>query len=74
MYELKICAVGNSNGVILPREALARLRVEKGDKLYLVETPGGFKLTAYDERKMQQMQIAEGIMKKRRTMLKALAK
>ena len=41
---LKITAIGNSAGVILPKELLARLRVEKGDELYALETPDGIRL------------------------------
>ena len=46
--KLRITTVGNSAGVILPKELLARLRLEKGDELYVVETPDGFRLSAYD--------------------------
>jgi putative addiction module antidote len=45
---LKIMAIRNSAGVILPRELLEKLKVEKGDTLYVVETPDGVQLTAYD--------------------------
>ena len=43
--KLKITAIGNSAGVILPKELMARLRVEKGDELYAVETPDGVRRT-----------------------------
>ena len=46
--KLKITAIGNSAGVILPKELLARLRVDKGDELYVLETPDGIRLTNYD--------------------------
>jgi putative addiction module antidote len=42
---LKVTTIGNSAGVILPKELLARLRVDKGDELYAVETPDGLRLT-----------------------------
>jgi len=45
--KLKITAIGNSAGVILPRELLARLRLEKGDELFVLETPDGIRLTTY---------------------------
>lgn len=48
MYKLKLTTVGNSSGVVLPREVLTRLKVEKGDSLYLTEAPDGFRLTPYD--------------------------
>ncbi|MBP6457573.1 MAG: AbrB/MazE/SpoVT family DNA-binding domain-containing protein, partial [Pseudoxanthomonas sp.] len=46
--KLKITTVGNSAGVILPKELLARLRLEKGDELHALETPDGIRLTKYD--------------------------
>ena len=71
--KLKITAIGNSSGVILPRELLARLRVEKGDELYALETPDGIRLTTYDPEFAAQMEVAEDIMRKRRTLLHKLA-
>lgn len=74
MTELKVTTVGNSTGVILPKELLARLRVEKGDKLYVTETPNGIELTSYDPEFARQMDVAEEIMRKDRDVLKELAK
>lgn len=74
MYKLKLTTVGNSSGVVLPREVLARLKVEKGDSLYLTETPDGFRLTPYDPAFEAQMTAARRIMKKRRASLRELAK
>lgn len=71
--KLKITAIGNSSGVILPRELLARLRVEKGDELYALETPDGIRLTTYDPELAAQMDVAEDIMRKRRNLLHKLA-
>ncbi|MFT4192972.1 MAG: AbrB/MazE/SpoVT family DNA-binding domain-containing protein [Comamonas sp.] len=71
--KLKITAVGNSAGVILPKELLARLRLEKGDELYAVETPDGIRLTAYDPTLAAQMAVAEQVMRKRRALLHKLA-
>jgi putative addiction module antidote len=71
--KLKITAIGNSAGVILPRELLARLRVEKGDELYVLETPDGIKLTSYDPTLAQQMEVAEKVMRKDRHVLRKLA-
>ncbi len=48
MLKLKITTVGSSAGVILPKEVLARLKVEKGDQLTLVETANGYELSPYD--------------------------
>lgn len=71
--KLKITTVGNSAGVILPKDLLARLRLDKGDELYAVETPDGLRITAYDPELAAQMDVAEEIMRKRRTLLHKLA-
>ncbi|THF67064.1 AbrB/MazE/SpoVT family DNA-binding domain-containing protein [Pseudothauera nasutitermitis] len=71
--KLKITTVGNSAGVILPKELLARLRVEKGDELYAIETPDGIRLTAYDPTLAAQMAVAEQVMRKRKALLHKLA-
>ncbi|WP_411834445.1 AbrB/MazE/SpoVT family DNA-binding domain-containing protein [Pseudoxanthomonas mexicana] len=71
--KLKITTIGNSAGVILPKELLARLRVEKGDELHALETPDGIRLTVYDPELAGQMEVAEHVMRKRRTLLNKLA-
>ena len=71
--KLKITTIGNSAGVILPKELLARLRLAKGDELYALETPDGIKLTAFDPTLAEQMDVAEQVMRKRRTLLNKLA-
>ena len=74
MHKLKLTAVGNSTGVVLPREVLARLKAEKGDVIFLTETPDGFRLTPYDSEFEKQMKIGRAILKKRRAALRELAK
>ncbi len=74
MTELKVTTVGNSTGVVLSKELLAKLRVQKGDKLYVTETPNGIELTSYDPEFARQMELAEEIMRKDRDVLKELAK
>ena len=71
--KLKITAIGNSAGVILPKELLARLRLEKGDELYALETPGGIVLTTYDPELAAQMDVAEQVMREDRQVLHKLA-
>ncbi|MCR6628314.1 AbrB/MazE/SpoVT family DNA-binding domain-containing protein [Pseudoxanthomonas japonensis] len=71
--KLKITTIGNSAGVILPRELLARLRLDKGDELHALETPDGIRLTVYDPTLAEQMDIAEQVMRERRTLLNKLA-
>jgi putative addiction module antidote len=70
---LKITTIGNSAGVILPKELLTRLRLEKGDELFALETPDGIRLTTYDPELAKQMEVAEAVMRKRRTLLHKLA-
>ena len=71
--KLKITSIGNSAGVILPKEVLSRLRLEKGDELYLLETPDGIKLTAFDPTMAEQMAVAEQVMREDRQVLHQLA-
>ncbi len=71
--KLKISSIGNSAGVILPKELLARLRLEKGDELYALETPDGIKLTRYDPQLAAQMEVAEQVMREDRQVLHKLA-
>jgi len=74
MIELKLTAIGNSLGVVLPKEALARLKVGKGDTLYITESPDGYRLTPYSPGFEEHMSAARKIMKKRRAALRELAK
>ena len=72
---IKLIAIGNSTGVILPRDVLARLRVDQGDTLYVSEgADGSFRLTPYDPVFEQQMNLAETIMREDRDILRVLAK
>ena len=74
MVPLKITRIGNSLGVVLPKDAVSRLRVEQGDALYLTEAPDGYRLTAFDPQFEAQMKAARAVMKKRRNVLRELAK
>lgn len=74
MTALKITAVGNSFGVLLPKELIAKLRVEKGDLLHVIETENGIELTPYDPVFEGQMALAEDIMREDRDVLRKLAK
>ena len=71
--KLRITTIGNSAGVILPKELLARLRVDKGDELYALETPDGIRLTTYDPVLAAQMEVAEQVMREDRQLLRKLA-
>jgi putative addiction module antidote len=71
--KLKVAAIGNSTGVILPRDVLERLRVDRGDELMVRETPDGIVLSPYDPELARQMDVAEKIMRRRRNLLRKLA-
>lgn len=71
--EVKITQIGNSLGVILPRDMLHGLQLAKGDSLFLTETADGMHLSPYDPELALQMTAAKKIMKKRRNVLRALA-
>ena len=70
---LPIIAIGNSFGVILPKEILAALHVQKGDRLHVTELPGGVALRPYDATFASQMEVAESVMREYRDVLKKLA-
>ena len=74
MHALKLTQIVNSVGVILPKEVLARLKLEKGDTLYLTDSPDGMRITPHDPVFEDQMQAARDIMKSRRAVLRELAK
>lgn len=75
MFSFKITTVGSSAGLILSKEAMARLKVKKGDTLYLTEAPdGGFRLTPYNPEFERQMSLAEDIMHEDREVLRQLAR
>jgi len=75
MLSFKVTTVGASAGFILTKEAMARLKVKKGDTVYLTEAPGGgYRLTPYNPEFERQMSLAEAIMHDDREILRALAK
>jgi putative addiction module antidote len=73
MAVLKVTTVGNSVGVILPKELLERLRVGKGDSLYVIETKQGIELTPYNPEFANQIEAAERVMREDRDALRKLA-
>lgn len=74
MLKVKITSVGNSMGILLPKEALNKMNASKGDTLYLVENPEGYTLTPYEKDFEAQMEVAEQVMKRYRNTLRQLAK
>ena len=74
MHALKLRAVGTSTGVVLPKELLGKLKVEKGDVLFATETPNGVLLTPYDAKVEEQVRLGREVMKRYRDTLRVLAK
>jgi putative addiction module antidote len=74
MHMLKLTQIGNSVGVILPKEALARLRVGKGETVFLTETPEGYVLTPYDPELQEQVEAGREFMREFRDTFHQLAK
>jgi len=73
-FTLKLTQIGNSVGVILPKEALAALKLEKGDTIHLSETPEGFQITPYDPTLADQLNLGRDFMREFRDTFHALAK
>ena len=73
LMKLKVTTIGNSVGVVLPKELLARLRVGKGDSLFVIELADGIKLAPYDPVFAEQMAVAVQIMREDRDVLRKLA-
>jgi putative addiction module antidote len=74
MNALKIQRIGNSAGVILPKELLSHLHVEVGQTLSVTKTPNGLELRAPDNDFEAQMAVAREVMARRRRALRELAK
>ena len=75
MVELKVRKIGNSLGVILPKELVQQLHTEEGMPLYLTEAPdGSFRLTPYDPNFERKMAAADDVIARYRDTLRSLAK
>jgi len=74
MTALKFTQIGNSIGLVFPKEMLTRLGLKKGDTVFAVETPDGVRLTTSDPEFEAQMEVARKLMHERRAVLRELAK
>ena len=72
--KLKVTTVGSSAGIVLPKEVLTKLKVVKGDFIFLTESPEGFRITPYNPEFEEQMALAHKFMRERRDVLRELAK
>jgi putative addiction module antidote len=74
VHALKITTTGNSLAIALPKAVVDRLKLKKGDEIFLVDTPDGVRLTPYDPEFDAQLNAARQVMRKYRNTLRALAK
>ena len=74
MHMLKLTQIGNSVGVILPKEAIARLKLQKGDSVFLTESADGFILTPYDPALEEEIAAGRAFMREYRDTFHQLAK
>jgi len=71
---LKLIKIGNSTGVILPKDVLAHLHVASGEQVSVTKTSDGIELSRHDSGFEEQMRAARDVMKRRRNALRELAK
>lgn len=74
MHAIKLRKIGNSVGLVLPREVLAKLKLREGEIIYLTDAEDGFRITPYNIEFEAQMQTAEQIMNEDRDILRELSK
>lgn len=74
MTALKLTQIGNSVGVILPKEVLARLKLEKGDTVFVTDAAHGVMLTPYDPALDEQLEAGREFMREYRNTFHQLAK
>jgi len=74
MHALKLTQIGNSVGLILPKEVLVRLKLEKGDTVFVTETPDGVAMTPYDPGLEEQIEAGRAFMRDFRDTFHELAK
>ncbi len=74
MQTLKLTQIGTSTGIVITKEMLKRMKVEKGDSLYAIETAEGYLLTPYDPSIEEQLQAGRELMKEYRETFRVLAK
>jgi putative addiction module antidote len=74
MHHVKVTQIGNSLGVVLPKEIVERLGIQRGQQLSLSESANGIELSPFDPRFAEEMRLAEEIMDRYRDTLRELAK
>jgi putative addiction module antidote len=74
MTALKLTQIGNSVGLILPKDVLARLKLEKGDTVFVTDAANGVLLTPYDPALAEQLEAGREFMREYRDTFHQLAK
>ncbi|MGH6817631.1 MAG: AbrB/MazE/SpoVT family DNA-binding domain-containing protein [Methylovirgula sp.] len=74
MTALKLCKIGNSVGLVLPKEVLGQMNAQVGDTVHLTKTVGGVRLTTYDPAFEEQIKAMRTVMRENRNVLRELAK
>lgn len=73
MTTAKVISIGNSIGIVLPKEIAARLHVERGDTVFITDSPDGVRLSAYDDAFARKLEAMEQVMRENRDVLRKLA-
>jgi putative addiction module antidote len=73
IYQTKLSQIGNSMGLILPKEIFSHLKIHVDSKLYIIETLHGIEITPYDPSFVEAISIAEQVMDQNKNVLKKLA-
>jgi putative addiction module antidote len=74
MHKVKLTSIGTSTGIVIPKDVLSRLNVEKGDFIYLTEGADGITLSAFDPELSEELELGRKFMGKYRETYRALAK
>lgn len=74
MAKVKVRKIGNSKGIVIPKDVLVNLNIAEGEELFLLKQPGGYLLTAYDPDTDEAMRLARECMVQYRHTLRELAK
>ena len=74
MAALKLTQIGNSVGVVIPKDVLSSMKVGRGDTVFLTEAPDGYRLTPYDPGLAEQLEAGREFMREFRDSFHELAK
>ena len=69
----KIASVGTSSGLIIPKDMMTRYKLERGDQVYMIETPLGILISPFNPDVAEQIEAGKAFMRSYRDTFKALA-